>query len=389
MSLTPAEIVAHLDREGALAIPDTSPWPTVEEGADMRPVDWGRLLPRNRPQRDGNDWDLYGDDWQPRLDEDFLVELEERSGRGEDALAGDRGMTQPDVCAWYQPLHFHGLDWGIYIREDCLRRIATGIAAFLPRPVPPSHTLGKALIRAAFNTLYLHEAYHHKTESLAIRLHIVERKSCYVDYFRKVYDPLRASGSNALHEEALANAESYSRLSEIAYRRWLSDPIYRATLEYLRWRFPHDPPGYNQAGRLLTPESFDRCEWQLKSQVQEQSITPYRLGDEWRLAPRINQSLFNCRSDIWTIVAPGVRPILPTSAPYPSLSTRALEQALRAAGYDRAKGGKGSHIKLSAPGEPTIILPGGRKDLSPVVMRNVARALGYRNAEELRVGLGL
>jgi hypothetical protein len=47
-------------------------------------------------------------------------------------------------------------------------------------------------------------------------------------------------------------------------------------------------------------------------------MVPARSVFEWKLAPRINQSLFTCKSDIWTIVPPGrssVLPIMPRSTP--------------------------------------------------------------------------
>ena len=287
-------------------------------------------------------------------------------------------------------MHFHGLDWGIFIREDCLLRLAVEIAGFLPGPARgPSTTLAKALIRAAFATLFLHEAYHHKTESLGIRLHVVERAGCYGPYFSTVYNPLRAAGSDDLHEEALANAESYLRLAEDAYRRWLSAPVYEATRSYLRWRFPLDPPGYRMAINYLTTDAFDTCEYLLKSQVQEKTQKPFRTTSDWRLAPRVNQSLFNCRSDIWTIVAPGAAPVLPVGPPYPAISTSAMTKVLGDFGYKLTKGGKGSHIKLRAPGQPTIVLPGDRKDLSPGVIRSVAKALGYRSISDFQTDLGI
>ena len=389
MALSPMDIVDYLHREGQLETPDSSPWPTAGADEDLQRIEWNTLLPGRRPQRDGADWDLYGDQWSPELPQDFMDQIGERAGRGAGALDQHASGRRPDVCAWYQPVHFHGLDWGIYIREDCLLRIAADISAFLPAGIFPSYSLGKALIRAAFATLFLHEAYHHKTESLGIRLHVVERVPCYVSYFRSVYDVLRTSGSKDLHEEALANADSFNRLSEEAYSRWVSVPVLEATYEYLSWRFPFDPPGYNQAPMYLASPSFDRCEYLLKSQVQEKSATPYRSIGDWQLAPRMNQSLFTCRSDIWTIIAAGTRSIFPTAPPYPAVSTNVIIRALAGIGYKRVKGGKGSHIKLAATGLPTIILPGQRKDLSPVVIRNIAKALGYRNADDLTTGLGL
>ena len=63
-------------------------------------------------------------------------------------------------------------------------------------------------------------------------------------------------------------------------------------------------------------------------------------------------------------------------------------EALKVAGYERTKGGKGSHVKLTAEDKPMLVIPGGRKDLSPVVLRSIAKALGYRNPNELLEGLG-
>lgn len=139
----------------------------------------------------------------------------------------------------------------------------------------------------------------------------------------------------------------------------------------------------------MTTPQFDRLEYLLKSQVQEGAVVPFRSPGDWLMAPRINQSFFNCRSDIWTIVRPGARRVLPTSPPYPSVSTTSMLKALKEVGYERTKGGKGSHVKLIGEDLPTLILPGGRKDLSPVVLRNIAKALGYRNPKELAEGLGV
>lgn len=392
MALTPTDIVTMLDRDGALGSPDDSPWPT-HDGDNLVPVDWSGLFPgRGRGGIEAAD---QLDAWEPPLDEDFLGGLDERVGtnaRGQRPKRKKNGGVQPDVCAWYQPIHFHGLDWGIFLKQDCLLRLAleiSGFVAYRPRTFAERFHLAKALIRAAFATLFLHEQYHHKTESYAIRLHVVERTPKYGPYFRAVYDPLRASASDDLHEEALANADSYIRLATSPYERWLGAAVVEATRAYLADRFPFDPPGYRRAIDFLNPEDFDRREFLFKSQVQEAAVVPYRSPADWLMAPRINQSFFTCRSDIWTIVRPGTPSVLPTSVPYPAVSTTTMIKALREYGYARTKGGKGSHVKLVADGMPTLIIPGGRKDLSPVVVRNVAKALGYRNPRELAEDLGL
>jgi predicted RNA binding protein YcfA (HicA-like mRNA interferase family) len=390
MPLTALDIITMLERDGALAAPDASPWPTHE--GDVTLIDWTDLFPGR--VRGGIEHLDEIDPWQPPLDEDFLGELAERAGTPSagDGAQGEGAGVQPDVCAWYQPLHFHGLDWGIFIKEECLLRLALEIAPYVPyrpRSGRDTYRLAKALIRAAFAALFLHEQYHHKTESYAVRLHVVERVPRYVPYFNAVYKPLRAAGSDDLHEEALANADSFWRLPTEPYARLLGDAVVTATLKYLVDRFPFDPPGYRRAMDLLNVVDFDEREFLLKSQVQEGAVVPFRTPSDWLMAPRINQSFFTCRSDIWTIVRPGAPGILPAAPPYPAVSTKAMIKALRQLGYDRAAGGKGSHVKLVADGQPPLILPGDRKDLSPVVLRNAAKALGYRTPADLAQDLGL
>lgn len=46
------------------------------------------------------------------------------------------------------------------------------------------------------SVLYLHEAFHHKIESLAIRYEIVERARRYIPYTEQVGIPLRRQGSD-------------------------------------------------------------------------------------------------------------------------------------------------------------------------------------------------
>ncbi len=60
------------------------------------------------------------------------------------------------------------------------------------------------LLRTAFLLYYRHELFHHKTECLGLRLHVVEDKSSYIPYHELVY---RATdGTDDQLEEALANA---------------------------------------------------------------------------------------------------------------------------------------------------------------------------------------
>jgi hypothetical protein len=391
VGLNAAEIVDYLDDEQQLGAPEASPWPEYESGqGDLYLIDWRSLFgsQRNEPIFQGID------------DPELADAVGSALGRGapDDGTpeADEMAARRPEVCAWYQPIHFHGMGWGIFIREDCVRSIAVDIARFVHPAGGRGGYGGGAwsylpeLLRMAFASLFLHEAYHHKTEALAIRLHVAERTPCYRSYWRKVYEPLTHPGAVGPLEEALANADSYQRLAEPAYRRFVSDEVYQCARRYLKWRFPLDPPGYKDAIKYLTKPKFDDAQNKLRSQVQEAKAKPFRPAAQWRLAPNMNESLFGLSSDIWLVVPSGRGPSVPTFPLYRPVATRSIESALASEyGYSRTKGGKGSHIKLKAADLPTLVLPGGRKDLSPPVLKSIATALGFSDIGDLLTELGL
>ena len=379
-----SDLVEHLAEEDFLGAPDESPWRScldLEGEWDLYEVDHAALF-------GGRGEPYFYRDIQARGRE---LDGGEEFGRptGGDAEAAKE--RRPDVCAWYQPIHFYGFDWGIFMLDDCLVRIAADIARFLPPTWKPHFPWEvDAPLRMAFASLFLHEAYHHKTEAFAIRLQVTEKAPRYRTYHAAVYRSTTDPPADHLLEEALANADSYHRVGQTPYRRWVPTDVYRAARSYLTWRFPLDPPGYREATNYLTRDSYAAGEWTLKAQVQQASTYPTGDVSVWNLAPKMNASIFGLASNIWTIVPRGTRPALPVFPLYRPVSTDAVEKALkRKFAYDRVKGGTGSHLKLKAEGSPTVILPGNRSELSPVVMRNVARALGYRELDELYAELGL
>lgn len=383
-------IVDFLIKEKSLRLGD-SPWPTYSPDESLHNVDWEALFPRSRPGRDGNEWDLFRDEsgWHPELDDEFLIKIENSFGDRptEEDPSSECGRSRWDVCAWYQPVHYFGHDWGIFIREDCARRLAVWIARFMTgTPTPKGHSLrllAKALIRAAVYAYFLHEHYHHKVECLGIRLHVVERASRYLPYHATVYQ--KTAGTDDQLEESLANADMFARLSDEPYSQWLSDPVLQALKSYLRWSFPQDPPGYRQAVNYLLPDDFDVGENLLQGQVKEATLTPAQPTSDWDLAPRMMQSFFPVKSDIWTVLPPGARSILPTRrvAPVRTCSTAEMVKLYERAGYQMFAGGKGSHIKLAKQGAPTMILPGDRKELSPGVAKTAIRVLGDFSLRDL------
>lgn len=383
MALTVGEILEHLELEGEFGPPQTSVWPSYDPAEyDAYLIDWRGLfgVSNREPIFQGVD--------DPELADWIGTNLGAGEPRGDDSReVADR---RPEVCAWYQPIHFFGHDWGIFILDDCVRRIAGDIARWVPRSVGASvWALQAPLLQMSFASLFLHEAFHHKTESFAIRLDVTERTPRYRTYWGSVYAPAaRPKGGGPL-EEALANADSYRRLNEPAHARFVPRDLVRSTRDYLTWRFPFDPPGYSAASSYLTNGPNLAGQNLLKSQVQEGVAKPFRTVSQWRMAPNMNESLFGLGSDIWTLVKRGRTPRLPVFPLYRPVPSLKLEKALgQTYGYSRVKGGKGSHVKLKAPGYPTLIMPGDRKDLSPVVLKGIAGDLGFRDPGEFLAAVG-
>lgn len=391
------EAIDFLIRYESLRLGET-PWTTYTENDDVYPIYWKSIFPRQRSRRDGVIlWDNSGDDWKHEWDEEFLGDIEgtlsnqpnNGSNAMHDGMNGNEDSESGgwDRCAWYQPIHYFGYDWGIFIREECVQNAAIDIARFLFLSPKDIQTIGflnivKALWRAGFLIYFLHEHFHHKIECLGFRLHVVEQKSCYLPYVSNVYN--NCKGSNSQLEEALANADSFLRLSNSPYNKLIPSPILEATKDYLRWRFPNDPPGYSQAMAYLTKYQFDNGENVLQARVKEAIVNPAHNPVDWDLAPRMTQSFLNVRSEIWVVVPKGKIPHTPHGAlPAPTCSTKKMKQLCEKAGYQVVKGGKGSHIKLKKRNSPMIVLPGNKNSLSTKVAKKVLHAIGNYKLHQL------
>lgn len=362
-----------------------SPWNTYEEGEDVHQIDWEIMFPPSgRIRRDQEfDWLIEGDDWAPETSSEFLSELLEGAARAKDRpLEKDQSLF--DTCAWYQPIHYFGYDWGIFIREDCVLRQALAISRFLdyaPTGNRVMPLLAKALIRASLYVYFLHEHFHHKVECLGFRLHVVERQSAYIPYCIRIYRPTYGTDDNI--EEALANADAFLRLGNEPYRSWLGNTVLSATKSYLRACYPLNPPGYRQAVNYLSGLQFDDGENLLQGQMRETTVSPVQPRAEWDLAPRLTQSILNIKSNICSVVKAGRIPLFKTVFPAPTCSTRDMINLYRKSGYSVVPGGKGSHVKLSKPGAPTMILPGNRRELSPGVAKTALKLLGGYKLDDL------
>ena len=112
-------------------------------------------------------------------------------------------------------------------------------------------------------------------------------------------------------EEALANADAYQRIWNEPYCHWIGNSVLKATKEYLRITFPHNPPGYRMATNYLNTYRFNKGEDLLHGQIHEASLTPSQPINEWEIATRLMQSMFKVTDNIWSIVPAGRKSILP------------------------------------------------------------------------------
>ena len=387
-----ARVLDLLERAGVLDLDEETvtdrprDWPKVDEDEQALAIDFSRLFPSRRPERDGEDFELYGDQWEP-TDDDLRWVLED-DGFAVDwpaGLAYDGGREPPqwDVWAWYQPIHYFGPDFGIYIKESALLECARRIRGQHGGAVPHGRAgllFAKACVRAAFATLYLHEQYHHKTESFALRLHVVQQRPVHPAYFWGVYK--RTSGTDGQIEEGLANADSWFRMRTDPYRAWISHSVLHATLMYLEASFAVAPPGYRNAQRLLNRGAFDDEQHVLFAQVQEGSTKPGRKAfADFGIATHVNRGLFDIKQRIFTIVPRGTASALPVHPAILPLKTSTLERHITKTGWSPVKGGgKGSHSKYRDERGRMIVLPHA-KDVSPGVLRTTAETLGLRPRE--------
>jgi predicted RNA binding protein YcfA (HicA-like mRNA interferase family) len=374
-SLTLTNVVDTLVDLDLVDLDGDGPWPGEPDDADAYEPDWDQVHPSEREDT-GMPTDMPDTDWS-------VVDVV--SARA----SGGFKLPPPDVLdalAWYTPIHYFGPGAAIYIREAAVVEVAVSILSGLDPIERAEWTNVMGALRAAMSVLYLHEAFHHKIESLAIRYEVVEHERRYLPYHANVVIPLLRQQSDDVLEEALACAQMYRRFKdEAVYRKGVPNSVRKATLRMLPHWFKTLPASYNQASHYLSDKSFDPTLNILMSQVQEATTTPKRPPAEWNLVPHQIRGLFDCQRITHVLVPVGQRPVLPWIGhvpALPSISTRHAVRHLQKHGWQIVRGrGKGSHIWLECQGRRSVNLPANRERLAPGRIKDIADALGVRSAE--------
>lgn len=310
-----------------------------------------------------------------------IVESDSRGAarRGAQRLEGRHTEPPEPQCAWYSPIHYFGHGWGIYIRERCIFEVAADVAFFVDwsRVRLPSTVIAQQLLRSAFYVFFLHEQFHHKVESLGLRLLVSTNSDRYRPYKARIYRSTFLT--SACLEESLANAETLRRLDEPRYKQ-RGDPAIRAGLRnFLRAAIALQPPGYREGLKFVPDDDYRAGLYKLQSQVLDVSLAPRTPDASWSVAPNMITAMADISDSIYVVLPKGARPIFtPTWVdPGATVSTRDLVGALtKHYGYEQVGGGKGSHVKLKKPGAPTITLAGNRPVLSPGLVKHALDALG-------------
>ena len=274
-------------------------------------VDWDRIRSAFRPSR-GLDIDESREVklLNPQHVHQLMGDFSNVIGNEPNLLETNCSSAGWDTCAWHQSMHHFGSDWGIFVRQDCIIEHARDIGRFLVRGTAATPALIERLLLAGFYSLYLHEEFHHRVESMGIRLEVASRKPIYCPYKDRVYRPTLGSDDNL--EEALANANIFYRLSHSPYRQVLGRDVFQATRAYLWWRFQFDPPGYRRARDYVYGDRFDEGRSQLAAQIQEADLRPKQDASPWNIVRDMNTGLFRISDRVWEVVsAPGKPPLFP------------------------------------------------------------------------------
>lgn len=292
-------------------------------------------------------------------------------------------LEHPDVFAWYQPIHYFGEAWGIYMREEGIALVAAALGGFVSTD-RPRVVVAAECQRMAQVLLRLHEAFHHKVESAAIRLEIASQAHRYRPYDEGVYAPLLDEKSEHLLEEALGTAWMIEkRSSDVA---GVGGDVVEGLGSFLQWWIPRLPAPYRRGIAIADARQFEELLFRLTGQIDEGIRLPARPDHQWTTFTHLHDPMHNRRSPHYIVVPSGEVTYLPHRGPmkHLALSARDVAKLLSKAGWTRSEGNRGRHpVKYVKEGQPPIPVPWHSGSLSPGTLQSIARAAGFSNARAM------
>lgn len=231
--------------------------------------------------------------------------------------------------------------------------------------------------------LRLHEQFHHKVESAAIRLEIIGQRERYLPYDQNVYMPLLATNSRDLLEEAVANAWMFKK--RLTDADGVDTDVREGLEKYLRWWIPQLPGAYAR-GIEIAEAGIERHQFRLTGQVDEGVVDPDRPDDQWTTVTHLHDPMHSRRSPHYIVVPKGQVPYLPYSDASKGLALTAREigKLLETLGWKRSETNRGRHpVKYVKAGCSPIPVPAHRGSLAKGTMESIAEAAGFQNARAM------
>jgi len=130
------------------------------------------------------------------------------------------------------------------------------------------------------------------------------------------------------------------------------------------------------ASNFLSLNSFGSGLNVLQSQILEATLHPVMDPSDWMASPQMLRSLYNFKSNIYTVVRKGKKSVIPKNVFPLTCSTRELVKIFENKGYAVVPGGKGSHVKLKNAKGETMVLPGNRRDIPKGLLSAVLKTIG-------------
>ena len=279
-----------------------------------------------------------------------------------------------EVYAWYQPIHYYGEHWGIYIKDSGVNAFMQSISSFLTKLENQNalHIINQ-IQKIAIEILRLHEEYHHIVEAFAIKQHLITLNPTYIDYNDKVYFPSKSLTPCPCPEERLCDAYVYRKLQS-KIRGRVSKELFDATLSSLRAHMASASGPYQGSLSITSSKEFKKEQKSNLTQVLTAETHPNIeiertkfLSEALKPFSSLNQNVYLVRDVDMVNHVPGVHLF---AAP-----RRKVEKYILKRGYLPTNEGDGSHTKYKKDGAPFIVLTKGREQ-SQTVLKSTAKALG-------------
>ena len=215
---------------------------------------------------------------RPYSPEDLDEEWNRRQGdfpKGDPWTEESENPSSIRRLAWYLPYVFNGPRGGIYITIHGLISISHHIRRELLTAGQTSHS-AEISLRSAWEFLFLHELYHHRTEMFALSCDASENKlKTYQDWrLHLKYHGSLAGASMEPLDEALSNSYGWRSLKNRKFFKDLPKQTQDAVLYSLKEMFENSPAGYRDAKLLMQENSFSEGEQELIRRMLQKTVTP-------------------------------------------------------------------------------------------------------------------